>query len=553
MPARAQTPPPPDDPPRYDRLPDGRTPDDPLPDGTRAAELAQASVNWPSVALDADSLADLELLLLGGFGTPPRYADGPNSTTVGTQAPTAMPVLDVDPAEADGLVPGVTVALRDAEGVMVAALRLTSVTAVPSDAVGTAAGAVAGAGADVTARVRLGGPVEAVQLPHHPDYPQLWRTPADVRAELARRVHSTDKTPAAVAVWAEALLHTADVQRIRDLRAAGRLVVVLAAAGGADPANRSHHLRVRCLRAAIDAATQPTHPADAAPLHQIHSPSDASKGCGFDASREGYAVPLVLVPLRPALLTADTGQRIGALYGLPTSVVGPAPDAPDAAALTTLLDEGTALPASITPATVADELARAYPPRHQRGLAVLFTGLSGSGKSTLAKLLTVRLLERGDRDVTLLDGDVVRTHLSKGLGFSRLDRDTNVRRIGFVAAQTAGAGGTVICAPIAPFAAVRAEVRAMVQARGAGFVLIHVAAPLEVCEARDRKGLYAKARAGIIPAFTGVSDPYEVPDDAEVVLDTSVLNPDDAVEVVLDHLRGAGWLAGAKGSPAVDS
>jgi len=174
---------------------------------------------------------------------------------------------------------------------------------------------------------------------------------------------------------------------------------------------------------------------------------------------------------------------------------------------------------------------------------VLFlTGLSGSGKSTIARDLRDALAERGDRRVSLLDGDLVRRLLSAGLTFSRADRDLNVLRIGYVAAEIARHGGIAICAPIAPYAAARARVREMVSETG-DFLLIHVATPVEVCEARDRKGLYAKARAGVIDHFTGVSDPYEEPADAELVIDTSALSRSDATAAVLGLLTSGGWLA----------
>ena len=167
---------------------------------------------------------------------------------------------------------------------------------------------------------------------------------------------------------------------------------------------------------------------------------------------------------------------------------------------------------------------------------VFFTGLSGSGKSTLARDLRDTLLERGDRKVSLLDGDLVRRLLSAGLTFSREDRDLNIARIGYVATEVARAGGIALCAPIAPYAAARAGVRSMVAEAG-GFVLVHVATPLEACEARDRKGLYAKARAGVIGSFTGISDPYEEPTDADVVVDTSALSRRAAVDLLLDVPR----------------
>jgi sulfate adenylyltransferase len=181
-------------------------------------------------------------------------------------------------------------------------------------------------------------------------------------------------------------------------------------------------------------------------------------------------------------------------------------------------------------------------PPHRRGLVVFFTGLSGSGKSTVARGLRDALAERGSRTVTYLDGDVVRHLLSAGLGFSREDRDLNIRRIGFVAAEAARHGGLAICAPIAPYAATRDEVRAMVEAVGADFLLVHVATPLAECERRDRKGLYAKARAGLIPEFTGISAPYEEPDDADLVVDTAGITVEQAVESVLNPLLQGGWV-----------
>jgi sulfate adenylyltransferase len=197
------------------------------------------------------------------------------------------------------------------------------------------------------------------------------------------------------------------------------------------------------------------------------------------------------------------------------------------------------LPAAVRRIVEADR-----PPRQRRGLVVFFTGFSGSGKSTLARALHDVLLERGDRTVTSLDGDVVRRHLSAGLGFSREDRETNIRRIGWVAAEISRHRGVAICSPIAPFDATRREVRAMVESAGGAFVLVHVATPIEECERRDRKGLYAKARAGAIPDFTGISSPYEVPTDAAVTVDTTGRSIEDALDDVLGILRDGGWLAG---------
>ena len=193
------------------------------------------------------------------------------------------------------------------------------------------------------------------------------------------------------------------------------------------------------------------------------------------------------------------------------------------------------------PAGVEQALRRWRPPRPRRGLVVMFTGLSGSGKSTVARSVRDALMTSSTRTVSLLDGDVVRGLLSSGLGYDRVGREQNVRRIGFVATEAARHGGLVLCAPIAPYRSTREEVRTMVQEVG-DFVLVHVNTPLEVCEARDLKGLYAAARAGRISEFTGVSDPYESPDDADLVIDTSVVPAEDACALVLAHLRTQGWI-----------
>jgi sulfate adenylyltransferase len=211
--------------------------------------------------------------------------------------------------------------------------------------------------------------------------------------------------------------------------------------------------------------------------------------------------------------------------------------------LRTRLSEGREIPNWFTFPEVAEELRQTYPPRSQQGFTVFFTGLSGSGKSTIAKALLVKLLEIGGRPITLLDGDIVRKNLSSELGFSKEHRDLNIRRIGFVANEISKNGGIAICAPIAPYSAIRKEVRNLIEERG-GFVLVHVATPLEVCEQRDRKGLYAKARAGIIKEFTGISDPYEAPSDAEVVINTTDISPEEAAQIVLLHLEHEGYIGG---------
>jgi sulfate adenylyltransferase len=206
------------------------------------------------------------------------------------------------------------------------------------------------------------------------------------------------------------------------------------------------------------------------------------------------------------------------------------------------LAAGEEIPEWFTYASVVERLRETHPPRSRQGITLFFTGLSGSGKSAIANALLVKLLERGGRRVTLLDGDLVRKHLSSELGFSKEHRDLNIQRIGYVAAEITKNGGVAICAPIAPYDQTRKKVRRMVE-EGGGFVLIHLATPLEVCETRDRKGLYAKARAGLVKEFTGISDPYEEPDDAELVIDTSQGSPNEAADLIIAYLEQEGYLS----------
>ena len=255
------------------------------------------------------------------------------------------------------------------------------------------------------------------------------------------------------------------------------------------------------------------------------------------AGLRSVAVP-VAVPLPAGTEPADDAALI---KGVARAFAGT--DAVDVLALDRVVGEeevgGTGR--SVHPA-FARERERAVPPPHRRGVTIFFTGLSGSGKSTVAKALADELAERSPRTVSLLDGDEVRRMLSAGLGFSRADRDLNIRRIGFVATEVNRHGGIAICAPIAPFAQIRAQVRASVEEVG-DFVLIHISTPLAECERRDRKGLYAKARRGEIADFTGISSPYEVPVDADLRLDTSRLDVAEALAAIWALLTARGYLA----------
>jgi sulfate adenylyltransferase len=202
---------------------------------------------------------------------------------------------------------------------------------------------------------------------------------------------------------------------------------------------------------------------------------------------------------------------------------------------------GRRVPEWMTFPEVIQELQKAYPPPGRQGFTVFLTGLSGAGKSTIAKILYAKFLEIGKRPVTLLDGDIVRRNLSSNLSFSKEDRDTNVSRIGFVASEITKNRGIAICAPIAPYEATRAEIRSRIEAYG-GFIEVHVSTPLEVCEKRDRKGMYAKARAGLIKGYTGVDDPYELPQSPELRIDTSNLMPNEAAQEILLFLGERGYI-----------
>ena len=205
------------------------------------------------------------------------------------------------------------------------------------------------------------------------------------------------------------------------------------------------------------------------------------------------------------------------------------------------LAEGIDIPEWFSYPEVVAELRRSRPPRSRQGFTVLFTGLSGSGKSTVAHALLNKLMELGGRPVTLLDGDIVRKNLSSELGFSKEHRELNIQRIGFVASEITKNGGIALCAPIAPYASTRRVVREMIEAQG-GFVEVHVATPLATCEERDRKGLYARARRGEIEHFTGISDPYEAPENPDLEIDTTDLTPDEAAHSIILKLEHMGYI-----------
>ena len=390
-----------------------------------------------------------------------------------------------------GTAAGDGLVLVDAEGVPVAEMTVRTVWPVP----GTGPGALLAS-----------GPVAPRGALSHGSFRGLRRTPSEVRELLGDHLCVLTSGPVTVA----------ELEVVLD-RAAGRPVVLLALVGTGRLPFPTELGLVKSLLALGDLLPPGSR------VVPVPLPLPLLAAAGEDASLRATAArayggaELVDLPQRPA---AEWDALIG---------------------------RGTAFP----PAEQV-ELLVARPPLDRRGVVLLLSGLSGSGKSTIAAGVHEAIVERTDRTVTMLDGDVVRHHLSKGLGFSRADREANVERIGFVAAEVSRHGGIAVCAPIAPYESVRQSVRAMVEAAGGVFVLVHVATPLEVCEARDRKGLYAAARRGEIPEFTGISDPYEVPSDPDLRLDTSTSSVQDAVRAVLDTLAARGLLTVAP-RPAPDA
>jgi sulfate adenylyltransferase len=520
------------------------------------ADLPADLIGVPSLALDDAQLGDLELLLSGAFAPLAGFMGTADVTAVidyGTLAdgtPWPVPVtLDVAP----GAVPGDArhVVLADPEGTPLALLEIAERSEISASRRGRHA-----EGARLT---RIAGPVTGLREPEHGPFRRLMLRPAQARAGFGG---------APVLAYAtRGPLHSRQIGQLRHMagQLKARLLLLPLVAGPADVVTRPEAL-IRAVLAA--AANLPAGTvvipvplarrgpqADAGPERELaaralvagaygasHLMVDGADAAAVPGASGGDGLTI------PVVRAGDWAYDRVAEVWRPLALIEAGTERADLSPgeLADLLDAGAEIPAWFTPPAVARELRRARPPRAERGFVVFLTGLSGSGKSTIARNLADILAERGDRRVSLLDGDLVRRLLSAGLTFSREDRDLNIARIGFVATEVARHGGIAICAPIAPYAAARARVREMVSEVG-DFLLIHVATPLEVCEARDRKGLYAKARAGIIGQFTGISDPYEEPLDADLVIDTSTMTREQATEAVLGLLTSGGWLPAARG------
>ncbi len=554
-----------------------------LVDPDRAAELKLASRDWQSWDLTPRQLCDLELLLDGGFSPLGGFLTRQDYELVcaamrlanGTLWPIPV-VLDVPESVAGVLDAGASLALRDPEGLLLAALRVEDVWRPDREAeahavYGTTNREHPGVGhlLDRTHPWYVGGRLEGVQLPVHYDFRSLRLTPRELRAEFARlgwrRV---------VAFQTRNPLHRAHQElTLRAAKEAQANLLIHPVVGMTRPGDVDHYTRVRCYQAVLDRYPPHTVKLSLLPLAmRMAGPREAlwhaiirkNYGCthfivgrdhagpGADSRGRPFYDPYAaqsrlreheeelgvgMVPFRTMVYVEEMDAYV------PEDAVpsGTRALTISGTELRHRLARGGDIPGWFTFPEVARELRRSQPPRYRQGFTVFFTGLSGAGKSTVANVLLTKLLEMGGRPVTILDGDIVRRHLSSELGFSKAHRDINIRRIGFVASEITKNGGIAICAPIAPYDSVRKEVRAMIEALG-GFVLVHVATPLPVCEQRDRKGLYAKARAGLIKEFTGVSDPYEPPADADVVLDTTDTTPEEAAQEILLHLERLGYV-----------
>ncbi len=512
----------------------------------------------PSWTLDEGQLGDLELLLTGafapltGFLGPADVAWVEERGTLEDGTPWPVPVVldvpeDAVPASATRL------ALNDPEGTPLAILDITDRSPAPLLGQHSQTGRHARPDGAGPAMVRLSGPVRGFREPEHGPFRMLRQAPAQVRAEQGEG-----------AVLAFATRRPLSGRQIGQLRhfagqLKARLLLLPLVSGPAEVVVRPEAL-VRAVSAAAKhlppgtlLVPVPLAPRNTTAAREVAIRAVVAAAYGAthlvmderDADRGGRPVHddvQVQTPI-PVMPGGEWAYDRAAEVWRPLALIEPGTEQSDLAAgeLEDLLDRGEDVPAWYAPPGVTAELRRARPPRRERGVVVFFTGLSGSGKSTIARALRDALAERGDRTVSLLDGDLVRQLLSAGLTFSRADRDLNIARIGYVATEVARHGGIAICAPIAPYEAARAQVRRMVCEVG-DFLLIHVATPVAVCEARDRKGLYAKARAGLIDHFTGVSDPYEEPRNADLTVDTSVMSRQEAADAVLGLLTSGGWL-----------
>jgi len=552
-----------------------------------AQKLKGVAASLPSWDLSARQVCDLELLMNGGFNPLKGFlSEADYDAVVETMrladgALWPMPItLDVSEAFAGTVELGQDIALRDAEGVILATMTVTDKWTPDKSRE-----AVQVFGADDSAHpavhylhhvagpVYLGGPVTGLQPPVHYDFRARRDTPNELRA-LFRKLGWRK----IVAFQTRNPLHRAHQElTFRAAREAEANLLIHPVVGMTKPGDVDHFTRVRCYEAVLDKYPHATTAMSllnlamrmAGPREAVwHGLIRKNHGCTHMIIGRDHAGPGKTSngsdfygPYDAQDLFRQYESEIGLqmvdfkhmVYVQERAQYEPADEIPDKDSVTILnisgtelrrrLREGLEIPEWFSFPEVVHELRRTSPPRAKQGFTVFFTGLSGSGKSTIANALMVKLMEMGGRPVTLLDGDVVRKHLSSELGFSKEHRDINIKRIGYVASEITKNGGIALCAPIAPYAATRRIVREMIEAYGA-FVEVHVATSVEDCEKRDRKGLYKLARAGKIKEFTGISDPYETPENPELRLDTEGLDVDYCAQQVILKLESMGLIGG---------
>ena len=550
-------------------------------------ESEESGRGWPSWDLSDRQLCDLELLLNGGFSPLSGFLTEVDYEPVLTDMRLAdgslwpMPVtLDVTEEFAGGVSVGDSIALRDPEGVMLAALHIEDMwhpdrKREAEEVFGTTNPEHPGVEFLLNGPnpVYLGGRVEGVELPVHYDFPMLRLTPAELRDEFTRRGWTK-----IVAFQTRNPMHRAHVElTLRAAKGIEANLLIHPVVGMTKPGDVDHYTRVRAYQHVLKRYPKGTAMLSLLPLAmRMGGPREAvwhaiirknygvthfivgrdHAGPGSDSSGKPFYGPydaqvllkehqdeigVEMVPFRMMVYVPEQ-DRFEPVDEIPEDTKTLSISGTE---LRDRLADGREIPEWFTYPEVVDELRRTHPPRHKQGFTVFFTGLSGSGKSTIANVLLVKLLEMGGRPVTLLDGDIVRKNLSSELGFSKEHRDINIMRIGYVASEITKNGGIALCAPIAPYEWVREHNRERISRVG-GYILVHVSTPIEVCEQRDRKGLYAKARAGIIKEFTGISDPYEEPLNADLSIDTTDISPGEAANQIILHLENMGYI-GAKG------
>ncbi|NNE86475.1 MAG: bifunctional sulfate adenylyltransferase/adenylylsulfate kinase [Silicimonas sp.] len=548
-------------------------------------KLRKEAGDLQSWDLSPRQICDLELLMNGGFNPLKGFLSEADYDTVVEDMRLAdgalwpMPItLDVSEGFADGIELGQDIALRDQEGVILATMTVTD-RWTPDKA----REAQKVFGADDSAHpavnylhnkagsVYLGGPITGIQQPNHYDFKMRRDTPNELRAYFRklgwRRI---------VAFQTRNPLHRAHQElTFRAAKEAQANLLIHPVVGMTKPGDVDHFTRVRCYEAVLDkypAATTTMSLLNlamrmAGPREAVwHGLIRRNHGCthmivgrdhagpGKNSAGEDFygaydaqdlfrehqdEIGIEMVDFKHMVYVQDRAEYQAADEVAKGATVLNI----SGTELRRRLREGLEIPEWFSFPEVVEELRRRYPPRAQQGFTVFFTGFSGSGKSTIANALLVKLMEMGGRPVTLLDGDIVRKNLSSELGFSKEHRDLNIRRIGYVASEITKNGGIAICAPIAPYATTRRAVREDVEAFGA-FVEVHVATSIEECERRDRKGLYALARAGKIKEFTGISDPYDVPENPELSVETENVEVDHCAHQVLLKLEQMGLVAG---------